>query len=131
MPRTGRAGFTLIEVLVAMAVALVLILGTAELITYSLKAKKKGDLASGLAHVATARLESLKSVPFASGGLEPGVYSAVVQDELSLEMFGLTWTIDEEEDGMEKVVLAARSLDYPRSEIRLLLYISRALEFQP
>ena len=129
--RMKRSGFSLIEILVAMALALVLILGTAELITYSLKAKKKGDLASGLAHVTAARLETLKSSPFDGDELLPGDYSSVVLDDLSLEQFAQDWTIEEETAGMKRVLIMTRSLDYPKSELRLILYISRALGFRP
>ena len=64
MTRPKSSGFTLIETLVSMALAVVLILGTAGLLACSLKAKKKGDLASGLTQASAARIEALKAVAF-------------------------------------------------------------------
>ena len=128
--RTRKPGFSLIEILVSMALALVLILGTAELIVYSLRAKKKGDLASGLARAATSRLDALRSLPFDAAGLEPGRYSETVLDELSRETLRLDWTVEEEER-MKRVFLATRSEDHPESELRLVLYISLDLGFGP
>ncbi len=130
MTRSGGRGFSLIETLTAMALAIILVLGTAELLAYSLKAKKKGDLASGLAQASKVRLETLKAGPFDGPGLEPGAYSAAVVDEISLEPLIQDWTV-EVEDQMKKVFLVTRSRDYPESELRLVLYISRALGFRP
>ena len=67
-----RRGFSLIEVLVAMALALLLIVGTAELLTLSLWAKRKGDITAALTHALTARLETLRSRPFEDVALSPG-----------------------------------------------------------
>ena len=57
-----RAGFSLIEVLVAMTLALVLLLGTAELVTLSISARRKGDMTAGLTQALSSRLAALKSL---------------------------------------------------------------------
>ena len=66
-----RAGFSLIEVLVAMTLALVLLLGTAELVTLSISARRKGDMTAGLTQALSSRLAALKSLAHAPGGLVP------------------------------------------------------------
>jgi prepilin-type N-terminal cleavage/methylation domain-containing protein len=124
-------GFSLIEVLVSMALALVLIIGTTELISYSLWAKKKGDLASGLAHAATSRLEALKAVPIDAEARRPGEYEASVWDDLSMEALRQEWTIAEAGEGLQRVILTTRSFDYPESELRLMLLLSRDIGFRP
>jgi type II secretory pathway pseudopilin PulG len=130
MSRPKSSGFSLIEILVSMALAIILILGTAGLLACSLKAKRKGDLASGLTQASVARLEALKAAAFDGPGLEPGEHAAAFLDEISLERLGQDWTV-ENEGGMKRILLRTRSLDDPESELRLVLYVSRILGFRP
>jgi prepilin-type N-terminal cleavage/methylation domain-containing protein len=130
MTRPKSSGFTLIETLISMALAVVLILGTAGLLACSLKAKKKGDLASGLTQASAARIEALKAVAFDGPGLEPGDHAAAFLDEISLERLVQDWTV-ENEGGLKRILLRTRSLDDPESELRLVLYVSRTLGFRP
>ena len=124
-------GFSLIEVLVSMALALLLIIGTMELISYSLWVKKKGDLASGLAHTAASRLEALKAVPIDTEARRPGEYEASVWNDLSRETLRQEWTIAKAGEGLQRVILTTRSLDYPESELHLMLLLSRDIGFRP
>ncbi len=50
----GGAGTSLIEVLVAMALALVLAVGTAEMLTLAMRAKRRGDVVAALTHARDA-----------------------------------------------------------------------------
>lgn len=124
-------GFSLIEILLAMAISLVLITGTAELIVYSGGAKKKADMTAGLMHTLSTRLEKLKSLPFDSEGLQPGTYSENVEDGLSRERFRQEWAIAEIAEGTKTISIRAGSIDHPRTRAFLVLYISRDLGFRP
>ncbi len=126
-----KSGFGLIEILVSMALAFILVTGTAELITYSLWAKKKGDLTSGLAQAASARLEALKALPFDSETLRPASGSVEFTDSLSRERILQTWTIEEAGEEMKRIVLVTRPLDNIRSGLKLVLYLSKNLGFRP
>lgn len=125
------SGFSLVEVLVAMAIALLLIIGTAELLALSLAAKRSGDIASGLAHVLAAKLEELKSLAFDSAELEPGDVTENVVEESSRCVFVRSWEVEDTENGMKAVRMRVHPRGRPRSGVSLTLYISRDLGFAP
>ena len=125
------AGFSLIEVLVAMALVLILVLGTAELIALSLAAKRTGDQASGLARAAAEKLEQLKSVPFDGPELEPGGRIENVVNESGRAVFVRSWEVEETGDGMKSVRIRVHPRGRPRSAVVLTLFICRDLGFAP
>jgi len=126
-----RNGFSLVEVLVAMALALGLVVGTAEVLTFSLWAKRKGDVTAGLTHALTDRLERLKSLPFDDAALAPGEHAESLSDGPGGSRFSLEWEIAEAEDGMKKVRLGVRLFGRPGPETVAVLFISRDLGFRP
>ena len=77
----GRPGMSLIEVLVAMALTLILVIGAAEMQTLALRAKRRGDIIAALTHAVGDRFESLKSRPFEDAALAQGEYSETVRIE--------------------------------------------------
>ncbi|MGA2361506.1 MAG: prepilin-type N-terminal cleavage/methylation domain-containing protein [Candidatus Aminicenantales bacterium] len=126
-----RQGFSLIEVLVSMTLALVLLLGTAELITLSVWAKRRGDTTSGLAHSLTTRLEGLKSLSFESDGLRPGEYSEAVRDEAGRGLFLHEWTVEDAGERMKRVRVTVCPAGRPGSGASVTLWISKDLGFAP
>jgi prepilin-type N-terminal cleavage/methylation domain-containing protein len=124
-------GFSLIETLVAMALALLLVVGTAELLAFSLAAKRSGDAASELAQVLATTLERLKSVPFDGPELEPGSATENVAGAGGLRVFVVSWTIESAGDGMKAVRIRAHPRGRPRSAAALTLYLCRDLRFAP
>jgi prepilin-type N-terminal cleavage/methylation domain-containing protein len=124
-------GFTLIEVLVAMALTLLLIVGTAELVSFSLWAKHKGDRASGIARILNGRLETLKARPYDSPELGPGAYTATTHDGPSRTEFREEWTIEVEGEAMKKVSISVEPEGRPQAAATLILYISSELGFSP
>lgn len=126
-----KQGFSLVEVLVSMTLALVLVLGTAELITLSVWAKRKGDTTSGLAQSLTTRLEGLKSLSFSSDGLRPGEYSESVRDEAGRGIFLHEWTVEDAGERMKRVRLTVSLAGRPGSGASVTLWISKDLGFAP
>ena len=126
-----KGGFSLIEVLITMSLGLLLILGAAELVGFSIWAKRRGDAASGMARAVTARLEGLKALPFGSEGLRPGNYAETVTDELSKTTFIEEWTVEDAGDRMRKVSLRISPADRPGGGASLVLFISEDLGFAP
>jgi prepilin-type N-terminal cleavage/methylation domain-containing protein len=126
-----RPGFSLIEVLVAMAVALLLVVGTAEIIALSLAAKRSGDIAAGLVQVVSAKLEQLKSEFFDGSDLEPGGRTENVSDEAGRRVFVLSWEIEDAGGGMKRVRIRAHPRGRPGSVVALTHFLSRALGFVP
>jgi len=125
------SGFGLVEVLVAMALALVLIVGAAEILTLSLRAKERGDLTAALTHALADRLESLRSLPFDDAALAPGehaVTGAVPPGRLALVQ---EWEVSEDGGGMKLVRLGVRAAGRTGPGVSAVLYLSRDLGFAP
>lgn len=130
-PGTKASGFSLIEVLVALAVAMLLVSGTAELIALSLAAVRSGDTASELAQVLAAKLEHLKSCPFDGDDLRPGNYEESVPGGASRHVFEVSWTIEAAGDGLKLVRILAYPKGRPQSGASIALYLCRDLGFAP
>jgi prepilin-type N-terminal cleavage/methylation domain-containing protein len=126
-----KSGFSLIEVLVAMSLALLLIVGTAEVLTCSLTAKRKGDLTAALTHALTARLESLKSLPFDDAALTPGEYTETTRVAPGDCRIVEEWEVADDGSGMKLVRLRVRSVGRPGPGTSAVLFISRDLGFRP
>ncbi len=127
----GGRGFGLIETLVAMALAFLLVAATAELVVFSLWAKWKGDIVSGMAHAASSKLETLKSATFEGEALKAGTYSETVQDPTSRITFEERWTIEDVDAAQKKVLLEIAARGRPEAAASLVLYVSRDLGFEP
>lgn len=132
MRRDARdAGTGLVEVLVAMALVLVLIVGAAEMMTMALRAKRRGDLAAAVTHAIVDRLESLKSRPFDDPALAPGDYAETVRAEPGACRIAETWEVADDGDGLKRVRIRARPAGSAGPETLALLFISRDLGFGP
>jgi hypothetical protein len=126
-----RRGSGLIEVLAAMALALLLVVGAAELLTLSLGAKRKGDITAALTQALTARLETLKSRPFEDGALATGEHAEIVRGEPGGCLIAEEWEVTDDGDRMKRVGLRVRYAGRPGPETAAVLYISRDLGFRP
>jgi hypothetical protein len=129
-PAHGR-GFGLIEVLAAMALAFLLILGTSELVALSLWAKWKGDIVSGMAQAASSKLETLKSGPFDGEALKAGTYAETLEDPTSRITLEERWTIEDVDPSQKRIRLDIAARGRPEAAAALVLYISRDLGFEP
>jgi Tfp pilus assembly protein PilV len=125
------AGSSLIEVLVAMALILLLIIGTAEMLTMALRAKRRGDLAAALTHAVADRFEALKSLPLEDAALAAGEHSETVRVEPGGCMIAETWEIADDGDGLKRVRLMAREAGRAGPETVAVLFIVRNLGFVP
>jgi Tfp pilus assembly protein PilV len=122
---------SLIEVLVAMALALILVIGAAEMLTLSLRAKRQGDVIAALTHAVGDRFESLKSRPFEDPALAAGEYSETVRVEPGGCLIAETWEISSDGDGMKRIQLRARQAGRSGPETVAVLFVSRDLGFRP
>jgi len=125
------AGTGLIEVLAAMALALVLAVGTAEMLTLAMKAKRRGDIVAAITHALTDRLETLKSRPFDDPALAPGAYAETVRVEPGRCLVAESWEIADDGEGLKRVSLRARQAGRAGPETVAVLFISRDLGFAP
>lgn len=132
MRRIGRdAGTGLVEVLVAMALVFLLVVGGGEMLALSLRAKRRGDLAAAVTHAVLERLESLKALPFDDPGLAAGDYAATVGAAAGTVRIEETWVIADEGYGLKAVRLRARPSGSGGPATAALLFISRDLGFRP
>ena len=129
--RAERPGMSLIEVLVAMALALILVVGAAEMLSLSLRAKRRGDVIAALTHAVGDRFESLKSRPFDDPALAAGEYAETVRVEPGGCLIAETWEIADDGDGMKRIRLRARQTGRPGPETAATLFVSRDLGFSP
>ncbi len=126
-----QRGFSLIEILISMALVLLLLVGTAELITMSIWAKRKGDVTAGLVRSFCSRAESLKSLAFGPQGLPAGDYAETARDEGGRGLFLHEWTVEDAGERSQRVRLRVTPAGHPESAASLTLWISKGLGFRP
>lgn len=71
-PRSGEAGFTLVEALVAMVVLVFGIIAVANLMIFAASANSVGNASTVATAMASRELERLKGLPFTHASLEAG-----------------------------------------------------------
>lgn len=126
-----RRGFGLIEVLVAMSLAFLLLVGTAELVILSIRAGRKGDTTAALTQALAARAEGLKSQAFGPGGLPPGEYSETVPDGAGRGLLLHEWAVEDAGERMTRVRIRVSPAGRPGAAASLILWISKDLGFAP
>ncbi len=124
-----KKGFSLIELLISMALIFFLLAGMAQLIILSCAAKKKAEFHLTAASLACSKLEYLKSLPFESPDLEQGRHAESIKDSLSAEVFLREWKVLDLAEDMKKIILRISSPNNRDKEAAFVLLINRTLEF--
>ena len=125
---TGR-GFSLIELLISSALILILIMGTAQVISLSLAAKRTAESHFTAARRASSRLEEIKSLPFDDESLKAGSHEEEIADPASPEKFMMHWRAEEIDENLKKIVLAIHPQGKPQRRTAFCLLLCRELEF--
>jgi len=125
----NQRGFTLVEVLVSLALVFILITGTAQLTIHSLLVKRRADCNLRTAELAFSKLEYLKSLPYESDELKEGFQMESVRGEGPLETFWREWRIQDVSSSLKRVEIEIFSENYPQKKLRMVLFLSRALGF--
>jgi type IV pilus modification protein PilV len=111
----NRGGFTLIEVLVAMGIFTVAVLGVAISATSVIKANQSSYSATIAINLAQDKLEELKALPasLASGG--------PVTDTINGETFSRSWSVTANSpiSGMQRIDVTVTWTDYGSRSITL------------
>jgi prepilin-type N-terminal cleavage/methylation domain-containing protein len=122
MNKSARKGFTLIEVLIALALVTTLIVGAAELMVLAVRIKIKADSNLELSDMATARLEENKS----AGNANQAAFSAIGR---RLASYRGGW----ETDGADANLIRLGFEIYPELEpeavLTLIIFYSKDLGF--
>jgi Tfp pilus assembly protein PilV len=127
----GARGESLIEVLVATALVIALVVGAAEMLTLGLRAKRRGDVLAALTQAVSDRLEGLKAKPFDDAALAAGTYGEILRVEPGACPVAETWEIAEDAEGLKRIRLTVREAGRPGPATVAVLYISRDLGFRP
>ncbi len=117
--------------LVAMALALLLVAGTAEMLTLSLKAKRRGDVLAAITHAVSDRFDGLRARPYDDAALAAGTYAETVRVDPGGCLIAETWEIADDSDGLKRVRLTVREAGRPGPGTAAVLFIARDLGFQP
>lgn len=126
-----RRGSSLVEVLVAMALVLLLVVGTAEMLTLSLKAKRRGDVLAAITHAVSDRFDGLRARPYEDAALAAGTHAETVRVDPGGCLIAQTWEITDGGNGLKRVRLTAREAGRPGPETAAVLFIARDLGFRP
>lgn len=125
----NKDGFTLIEILISLAVIVILGLGIAQLITYSIIINRRSELSLKSAELAAAKLEYLKSLSFKSPELIEGRSEEKIREEKPSSYFQRKWQIKNISDYLKKIEIECFPHAYQQKKIRLVLLISQQLDF--
>ncbi|MFZ2053341.1 MAG: prepilin-type N-terminal cleavage/methylation domain-containing protein [Candidatus Aminicenantales bacterium] len=124
-----KHGFSLIELLISSALILFLITGTAQLLIFSLAAKRTADSHFTAVRRASSRLEELKSLPFDDEELEAGTHQEDIADPASPEKYRIAWRVEDIEENLKKIVLEVHPQGKPQRRTAFCLLLCRELEF--
>jgi len=129
--RRTTSGMSLVETLVAAALALMLMVGAAELLTLAVRAKRRGDLAAAISAAVADRLETLRSRPFDDPALAAGDHAETSRVEPAGCLIAETWHISNEGERLKRVRLEAREAGRSGPRTIVVLFVSRDLGFRP
>lgn len=119
----------MIELLISCSLILFLITGTAQLLIFSLAAKRTADSHFTAVRRASSRLEELKSLLFDDESLKAGAYEEEIADPASPDIFSIRWRIEDIDGNLKKVVLAIHPRGEPQRRTAFCLLLCRELEF--
>jgi Tfp pilus assembly protein PilV len=122
-------GFSLIEILISSSLILFLIMGVAQMLVFSLGAKRTADCHFTAARRASLKLEEFKSLTFDDDRLLAGTYAEEITDPASPDTFSIRWRIEDEDENMKKVVLAIHPRHQPQRRTDFCLLLCREMEF--
>jgi hypothetical protein len=129
--KAAARGSSLIEILVAMALVILLVVGGAEMLILSMRAKRRGDVLAAITQAVCDRLEGLKARPFEDAALAPGRYADTVRVDPGGCPVAETWEIVDDGDGRKRVRISVREAGRTGPETVAVLFISRDLGFRP
>ncbi len=124
-----KTGFSLIEILVSLAVSLVLLTGIAELLVLSLRAKLRAEEHIKIAGLAASKLEELKTYGFESGKLAKGTSIEKIKDEQSQQFYCRETEIADLGTDFKKIEVSIYPETKPQRKTLVVLLISRDLGF--
>lgn len=131
MSAMKRDGFSLIEILVAMALGLMMITGTAELLILAARSAARTEIRSAAADVLAARLELLKALPSSHPERTPGKHEVLETSIRGCGDFIVIWFVDRISPECTAIAVEVAAAADPAIRIRAPLHILEDLGFEP
>ncbi len=125
----NSSGFTLVEILISLAAIILLGLGIAQLITYSLIIDRRSELSLKSAELAAFKLEYLKSLPFKSLELSEGQSEEKIKKEKPSSYYQRKWQIQNISEHLKKIEIECFPQAYRQKKTRLVLFLGHQLDF--
>lgn len=125
---SARSGFCLIEVLVALGLAAVVLMGTAEMLIRGIQIGRAAAVRIALTEAVCSQLERLKGAGRAAGSLEIGRHEAVLE-QAGKSPISLVWDVEAAGPGILKVACSAASGSGERGRVRASVLMSGRLGF--
>jgi len=122
-------GFSLIEMILCLALIMFLVLGAAQMLIYAITVDRNCRDRHEAVGLAVGRLERLKSLPFDCPELRPGEESEILTGPRGMIKFDLTVTIEEDGPDLKVLTVHAAPRTRPERDVRLSVIISRDLGF--
>lgn len=122
-------GFSLIELLISSLLILILITGVAQLLVFSLSAKRTADSHFVAVRWASSRLEELKALPFDDESLKAGTSKEWASDPAGPEVFTIFRRVEDTDENLKRVVLAIYPRGQPQRRTAFCLLLCRELDF--
>jgi len=122
-------GFSLIELLLASSLIIFLLLGSAQLLFHTLQSRSRANNHLNTLMLLSTRLEMLRSCPHDSTELSEGQRSLHIDDQSSHQNYLLAWDIKEVSADLKSITIECSSQNHPSQKTRMMLYVSRSLEF--
>lgn len=124
-----KKGFSLIELLCAFTLVTIFILGTAQLIIYSLFIQSNTNSRLQAVELAKTKLEYFKSLPYESELLENGEKEEIITKKINSKSYVLKWNIQDITGDLKQVEIECYASNQPKRKTLLMLYLSRELGF--
>jgi prepilin-type N-terminal cleavage/methylation domain-containing protein len=123
-----RSGFALIEVLIALGLSAIILLGTAEMLIRAVQIGRSAAARVALTEAACSQLERLKGQDRESRDLEAGLHETAVRVEARGEV-SIVWDVEAAGPGILKVACTAALGGAERSRAHATVLISGRLGF--
>jgi len=126
---TRKKGFSLIEVLLAMAISLFIILGAICALLQSLNVKNRVELRDQLYQVISAQIEGIRHEPSSLSNLKEGKTTELIVKETGGQKIWLSQEVKNLDLGLKEIKISAYPQSKPALKTNIIFYFSQDLGF--
>ena len=122
-------GFSIIELLISFAIITLFILGTAQLLLYSLAIKSSCANNMSAASISRTKPEYFKSLSYDSPELDPGERSETILALEKKDSYLIRWNILDSNLHLKRIEIECHPTEKPIKKTHIILYLSQELGF--